>query len=137
METNQRTSSYRKIVSSTAIFGGAQFVNVFMNLIRGKLVAAILHSTGMGVMSLLQNAANTIQQFALLGINISAVRNISQVKSEASEQALTMTIRIVRTLIFLASTLGLLFTLLCSPIMSATTTTCRSSCCSVSPCSSM
>lgn len=118
METNQRTSSYRKIVSSTAIFGGAQFVNVFMNLIRGKLVAAILHSTGMGVMSLLQNAANTIQQFALLGINISAVRNISQVKSEASEQALTMTIRIVRTLIFLASTLGLLFTLLCSPIIS-------------------
>jgi len=119
METTQRTtSSYRKIVSSTAIFGGAQFVNVVINIIRGKLVAFILHSTGMGMMSLLQNAANTVQQFALLGINISAVRNISQTEKEGSAEALAMTVRIVRTLIFIVSCLGLLSTIVFSPLMS-------------------
>ncbi len=118
MENSQRVSSYRKIVSSTAIFGGAQFMNVIMNIIRGKLVALILHSTGMGIMSLLQNAGNTIQQFSLLGINISAVRNISQVDREGSEQVLASTVRIVRMLVFLASCLGLVFTILFSPLMS-------------------
>lgn len=114
----QTTSSYRKIVSSTAIFGGAQFMNIIMNLVRGKLVAFLLHSTGMGIMSLLQNAANTIQQFSLLGINISAVRHISQVEQEGREEALSASVRMVRMLIFAASCLGLLFTLVFSPLMS-------------------
>lgn len=116
--TQQATSSYRKIVSSTAIFGGAQFMNLIMNIVRGKLVAFLLHSTGMGIMSLLQNAANTIQQFSLLGINISAVRQISQVEKEGKEEALSATVRLVRMLIFAASCLGLVFTLACSPLMS-------------------
>lgn len=119
MDTQQQaTSSYRKIVSSTAILGGAQFASVLMNIIRGKLIAILLHSAGMGVMSLLQNAANTIQQFALLGINISAVRHISQTEEQKSPEALALTVRIVRSMVFIASCLGLLFTLLLSPLMS-------------------
>ena len=122
------TNSYRKIVSSTAVLGSAQFVNVLMNILRGKLVAVILHSAGMGIMSLLQNAANTIQQFALLGINVSAVRFISKADSEQEEasaeekavkaQALSTTIRIVRALVLMASCAALLFTLAISPLMS-------------------
>jgi O-antigen/teichoic acid export membrane protein len=116
--SKETTHSYRQIVSGTAVFGGVQFMTVVMNIIRGKLVAFLLHSTGMGFMSLLQNAANTIQQFALLGINISAVRNISQVEKEGSAEALAATVRIVRILVLGASFLGLLFTLSLSPLMS-------------------
>ena len=126
--TKPSTSSYRNIASSTAFLGGAQFMNVIMNILRGKLVAVILHSAGMGIMSLLQNAANTIQQFTLLGINISAVRYISKADSDianaseeeksAKKQTLSATIAIVRALIFLASCAALLLTLLISPLMS-------------------
>lgn len=118
MPTAKHTSNYRKIVSSTAIFGGAQAVNVVVNAIRGKLVAAILHSTGMGIMSLLTNAANTLQQFALMGINIAAVRNISQEKENSNEHVLATTIRIVRYMVLIASILGLVLTLVFSPLMS-------------------
>ena len=118
MQTVHPTSSYRKIVSSTVVFGGAQLVGMIVNLIRGKLVALILHSAGIGIMSLLTNAANTIQQFALLGINIAAVRNISQAKEDGQEEVLAATVRIVRTLVFFAALLGLLFTILSSPLMS-------------------
>lgn len=119
METTQQTTSnYRKIVSSTAIFGGAQAVNLIMNAVRGKLVAFLLNSTGMGIMSLLQNAANTIQQLSLLGINISAVRHISQVDKDGQEEVLSASVKIVRILIFATSCLGLLFTLAFSPLMS-------------------
>lgn len=120
MVTTRHNSSYRKIVSSTAIFGSAQAFGVVINLIRGKIVAMILHSAGMGIMTLFNNAANTIQQFAILGMNISAVRNISQANDNKSDIILAKTIRIVRYLFAFASIFGLVLTLIASPLISQT-----------------
>lgn len=111
-------TTYRKIVTSTAVFGGAQLLNVVVNTIRGRLVATILHSTGMGVMSLLSNAANIVQQIALMGINISAVRNVSQVREQGDERVLDFTVRLVRVMVFASAILGLVLTVLLSPLMS-------------------
>lgn len=113
-----RVSIYRRIVSSTAIFGSAQLANLVVNAIRGRLVAGILHSSGMGVMSLLTNAGNTIQQIALMGINISAVRNISQVNEQGDTHVIDFTIRLVRAMMILASILGFVLTIVLSPLMS-------------------
>ena len=118
MEPTKRTSNYRRMMSSTAIFGGAQVMNVLINIVRGKLVAVILQASGLGVMSLLTNAANTLQQFALLGINISAVRNVSQANENGNAETLALTVRIVRALVLGASLLGLVLTLVFSPLMS-------------------
>ena len=107
------------MLSSTAVLGGAQILMLLINVIRGKFVALILHASGIGVMSLLTNAANTIQQFALMGINISAVRSISQAgdtDDKGPSQALV--IRLVRMLILITSTAGLFVTLLLSPLLS-------------------
>ena len=65
---NNYASTYRRIMSSTAIFGGAQALSVFVNIIRAKLVASILHSRGMGMSSVITNAANGLQQLSLLGL---------------------------------------------------------------------
>lgn len=113
----EKVSTYRKILSSTAIFGGAQVLTIIINIIRGKLVASILHSTGIGISSILSNAAGSIQQFALMGLNISAVKDISQASTE-DERVLTFTIRLVRRLVLLASVLGLIITILLSPLLS-------------------
>ena len=114
----KRTSTYRNIVSSTAIFGGAQVLTILINIIRGKLVAAILHSTGMGISSILTNAANSIQQFSLLGLNVSAVKEISQASNEQDEYVLTFVIRLVRRMVLLAAILGLIVTVALSPFLS-------------------
>ncbi len=116
--TTSHANSYRKIVSSTAIFGSAQFFNVAVNLVRGKLVAIILHSAGMGVMTLLTNAANTIQQFAILGMNVSAVKNISQANEKGADEAVDFVIRIVRRLFLIAALFGLVLMLAASPLIS-------------------
>ena len=110
--------SYRKIVGSTAVFGSAQLMGVLINLLRGKLVALSLHSAGMGIMTLLTKAANTIQQFSMLGINVAAVRNISQVNDGASEELLDQTIRLVRRMFLVAAIFGLMLTVVCSPAIS-------------------
>ena len=92
----KKVSAYRRIVSSTAVFGSAQVLNVLVNIIRGKLVAYILHSTGMGLSTIFSQAANTIQQFSLMGLNIAAVPSISQADSDKNEMILAYAIRIVK-----------------------------------------
>lgn len=116
----KKVSTYRRIVSSTAIFGSAQVLNILVNIIRGKLVAYILHSTGMGIASVFTSAANTIQQFALMGLNISAVPPISQADNEGDQRVLAFTIRLVRRIVLLASLLGLIITVILSPVLSHT-----------------
>ena len=117
---DKKTSAYRRIVSSTAIFGSAQILNIFVNIIRGKLVAYILHSAGMGIASIFTSAANTIQQFALMGLNMSAVPSISQANNDADPQVLAFTIRLVRRIVLLASLLGLIVTVVLSPVLAHT-----------------
>ena len=120
MTSEKKVSAYRRIASSTALFGSAQVLNVLVNIIRGKLVAYILHSTGLGISSIFVSAANTIQQFALLGLNISAVPTISQANTEADPKVLAFTIRLVRRIVMLASLLGFLATIVLSPVLSTT-----------------
>ena len=74
----------------------------------------------MGIASIFTSAANTIQQFALMGLNISAVPSISQANNEADPKVLTFTIRLVRRILLFASLLGLIITVALSPVLSHT-----------------
>lgn len=111
-------SAYRNIVKSTAVFGSAQMVNVLINLLRGKLVAVFLGSVGIGINTLLNNAASTVQEFAMLGINTISVRNISSAKEAGNKDVLQYTIQLVRKLMLLAAMVGLLLMLVASPLLS-------------------
>lgn len=108
---------YRKIMSSTAIFSSAQVLTALINIIRGKLVASILHSTGIGISSVITSTSNTIQQLTLMGLNISAVKDISQANAEEDKHTLDFTVRLVRRLILFASLAGMVFTMLFSPLL--------------------
>ena len=111
-------STYRRIVSSTAVFGGAHVFSILINIIRAKLVALILHSKGMGFSAIISNAANTLQQVSMLGLNIAAVPDISKANAEEDEQVLAYTIRIVRRLVLVASIVGVVLTVSLSPLIS-------------------
>ena len=117
MEEHQ-VSTYRRIMSSTAIFGGAQALTVLVNIIRAKLVAAILHSTGMGISSVITNASNSLQQLSLMGLNVASVPDISKAHADDDERVLAFTVRIVRRLVLTASVIGMVLTLALSPLLS-------------------
>lgn len=54
-ELNQRMrnhNSYRHILKTTTLFGGVQSLNILMGVVRTKLVAVFLGTTGMGVLSM-------------------------------------------------------------------------------------
>lgn len=118
MMQENNVSVYRKLMSSTAIFSGAQILTIIINVIRGKLVAYILRSTGMGISSIITNASSTIQQFALMGINISAVKDISQANAEEDKYMLGFIVRLVRFFIMFTSLASMSFTIIFSPLLS-------------------
>lgn len=106
------SSAYKSIAKGAALFGGVQVFSLLVNLLRGKFVALLLGTEGMGVASLLTAAANTIQQFSSLGLNLSIVKEVSQAREAADDTALRTVMRAAHRLLRLTACLGALFALL-------------------------
>lgn len=107
----EKSSIYRSIAKGTAIFGGVQFFNILINLVRGKLVAVLLGPEGMGISSLLTVSTNTIQQFSSLGLNLSAVKEIASAKDKENPDYLSFIIVVTRRLLCITASLGALFSI--------------------------
>ena len=71
-------SSYRQIIRSTAIMGGASIVNIVVGLVRMKVVAVVLGPAGMGLYGLLQQLMNTGSTVAGLGVSTAGTRQIAE-----------------------------------------------------------
>lgn len=115
---SKNSNSYRTILKGTALFGGVQVFNIIINLIRGKLVAILLGPDGMGISSLLFASANTIQQFSSLGINLSAVKEISNAKENENTQQISFIIKVIHRLLQITAIIGALFAILFSSQLS-------------------
>lgn len=112
-------NSYRSIAKGSAIFGGTQIYNILIGIIRGKLVAMILGPEGMGISSLFNSAATTIQQFSSFGINLSIVREISEKKDD--KERISLVIYTVRKLLRITALLGAIIAILFSSYISEIT----------------
>ena len=74
--------SYRQILRSSSIMGGAQALNYLIGLIRIKVVAILLGPTGVGLVGLYTSAIGLIGTVSGLGISNSAVREVVQAYSK-------------------------------------------------------
>jgi PST family polysaccharide transporter len=75
MTTN---ASFKEILRSSSIIGGASVVNILIGLLRTKVAAVILGPAGVGLIALLQNVLSLFAAVAGLGIANSAVRQLAQ-----------------------------------------------------------
>lgn len=110
------TNDYKSILKGTSIFGGVQFYNILISLVRGKFVALFLGPVGMGVSALYLTSTQTIQTLASLGLNLSIVKEIGANKENPDNLAhYTM---VARRLICLTAFLGAILCVICSPWLS-------------------
>lgn len=65
--------SYRQIVKSTAIIGGATFGSILIGLVRTKLFAILLGPTGIGLLGLFQSFVQAASSASQVGLNVSGV----------------------------------------------------------------
>jgi Membrane protein involved in the export of O-antigen and teichoic acid len=111
-------SSYRQIFKATSLFGGVQVVNILIAIVRSKFVAVLLGTKGVGIMNLLQNPATMIGTLTELGINQSAVRDISEANGMEDKSRISHTYTIFNRWIWFTGILGAVVMIAMSPWLS-------------------
>ncbi len=105
-------------MKATSIFGGVQVFNILITLVRGKAVALLIGTAGMGLNGLLMSGVELIRAISSLGINESAVKEISKANSSGDHIKIRKTAHVFKKLIWLTAVLGILGTILFSPLLS-------------------
>lgn len=116
-----QAEGYKNIFKSTFLFGFVQIFNILFKVGINKVVAVLLGTAGMGVIALFQQATALLSSVCGLGINQSAVRDISEARESGDKQKVDLIISLVRKIIRFTSALGVIVTIILSPWISRLT----------------
>lgn len=86
-------SSYRTILRSSSIVGGAQVINIAVGLVKMKAVAVLLGPTGVGLLGLYLYLVQTAATVVSLGFASVGTRQIAAAQAEGGEAAVGRTRR--------------------------------------------
>ena len=78
-------NSYRQILRSTSIIGGASVINILVGLLRTKVAAILLGPAGVGLIGLFTNLVGTASTVAGLGFGNVGTRQIAQASATGDE----------------------------------------------------
>lgn len=82
--TNRK--SYTQILKSTGIFGGSQIFTILIGVIRNKILAVLLGTAGVGLISVYQSTLDLVKSISSLGIETTGVREIAAVSDDSGER---------------------------------------------------
>jgi O-antigen/teichoic acid export membrane protein len=114
----KKTDSYKQIFKSTSIFGGVQFFNIIIAILRSKLIAVFLGPAGLGMVSLFTTTIGLITGLTNFGLGTSAVKNIAAASGSDDKDKLVKTVSVFRYLVWITGSLGFIVTLILSPLLS-------------------
>ena len=83
-------ASYRQILRSTSIIGGASVINTLIGLVRSKVLAVLLGPTGVGLVSLYSGLMSTAAALATMGIGTVGTRQIAEAIGREDLRALAV-----------------------------------------------
>jgi len=115
----QDSKIYQSIVKSNAVIGGAQVMQMLISILKAKIIAVLLGSAGMGINAIFYSTLFALYNFSSLGINHSAVRNISQTHETGDVNKLSILLKILKRLVLATGLLGLAICLIGSRWLSA------------------
>ena len=120
-QTNNETrSDYRSIFKATSLFGGVKVFTIIISIIRSKIVAILIGTTGVGIVGLFTSGTSLIQSITQLGLSQSAVRDVSEANASGDQARVNRTVTILRRLVWLTGMLGMLCVMAFSPLLSKT-----------------
>ena len=118
---SRQKQSYSQILKSSLIIGGSSGVTIVLGIIRTKVIALLLGSSGVGLVGLYSSIAETAKALAGLGINFSGVRQIAAAVGTGDDLKIAQTVRILRLMSILCGVLGALVLILFSRSISRIT----------------
>lgn len=81
------SSSYRRILRSSSIVGGASVLNIFIGLLRTKVAAVLLGPAGLGLVGLFQSLMATAATVSALGFGTAGTREIAEANGREDAEA--------------------------------------------------
>ncbi len=86
----EQVTSYRRILKSSSIIGGASVINIVFGLVRTKIIAVLLGPAGIGLVSLYSGLMLTATAMATMGIGTIGARQVAEAQSQEDERALAV-----------------------------------------------
>ena len=112
------TSQYRSILKATSIFGGTQFVQILVGLVRSKFVALLIGTTGMGLSSIYTSSLSVFITVFGMGINMSVVKSLSKAYDAQDWQGYTKISMAFNRILLILGIIGTLFVIAISSLLS-------------------
>lgn len=110
----QGNNSYKQILKAVSLFGGVQLINIFVNLLKLKIVALFIGTVGVGIVAILSNTLSFFGILTRCGLDITTVKEISSAKNEEVPKKISLT----RQLALLTGITGFVALLFLSPLLS-------------------
>ncbi len=85
---SEEAASYRRILKSSSIIGGASVINIVFGMVRTKILAALLGPAGIGLASLYTGLMSTASTVAIMGIDTIGTRQVAAALSQEDMRAL-------------------------------------------------
>ena len=118
--TKDTKSDYRSIFKATSLFGGVKVFTIFISIVRSKIVALLIGTTGVGIVGLFTSGTSLIQSITQLGLSQSAVRDVSEAHASGDQARVNRIVTVLRKLVWFTGLLGMLCVIGFSPILSKT-----------------
>lgn len=109
---------YRTAFKATSLFGGVQLITIIIGVLKSKLVAVWLGTTGFGIMGLFNSSIALLSSITNLGLQNSAVREIATVSAESDLLKFSKLVKAINRWVLLTGLLGALVTIALSPWLS-------------------
>lgn len=114
----EQGQSFKQILKATSLFGGVQVFNILISMVRSKFIALFIGPLGMGISSLLLATIGVLNALTNLGLDRSAVKEISFAKENKSEHSIERSVGVLERLVWITSIVGTLLMILSSPLLS-------------------
>ena len=94
--SDEKKTSYKQIIKSTSVVGGAQVIQILIGIVRTKVVAVLLGTGGIGLLGLYQSILDLVRNLTGFGINFSGVKDIAEAKSTDNKDGIGRSVTILR-----------------------------------------
>ena len=116
--SNLKQEGYRSAFKATAIFGGVQFFTILISILKSKVIAIWLGTSGLGILSLFSTSTNLIFSISNLGLQSSAVRDIAEAQGQNDRTIVSKIIKAINRWVYATGLVGAIITISLSPWLS-------------------
>ncbi|MGW8159262.1 MAG: O-antigen translocase [Desulfoprunum sp.] len=110
-------NSYRQILRSSSIIGGASVLNILINIVRIKFAAVLLGPSGVGLLGMYGQITTLISAITSMGIGKSGVRQVAESVGSNDDERIARTVITLRRTAWLTGGFGMLFMVVfCVPL---------------------